>query len=133
MRKLIKLLLLLFFIILINGFKANADEKLDWHNKDLIIKGEYLKVLMVIEKDFISRINNVREKLSKNEKNNNNKLADYLSKIENYNIEIAVGNGKYTVWVTPRTSREFPVIFGGDAIYTIDSTSFNLLESQYGK
>jgi hypothetical protein len=131
MRKLIKILI--FFITLGLLSQTEANENIDWYNKDLVIKGEYLQALMVVEKDFLYRLNKKIKSIKNKEKNNNEKLTEYLSKMENYNIEIGSGNSKYIIWITPRLTSEFPVIFGGDAVYIIDSKTFKLLETQYGK
>jgi hypothetical protein len=61
------------------------------------------------------------------------KLTEYLSSIEHFNIQVGFGHGRYNVWILARASEDFPVIFGGDALYVIDAKDFKVLEKHYGK
>jgi hypothetical protein len=46
------------------------------------------------------------------------------SPLEDFNIQVGFGHGRYTVWMIARASQEFPVVFGGDASYVIDAKEF---------
>lgn len=133
MHKIMKYIaLFVWFSFSTSVFSAQGHD-IDWNNKELVIKGEYLHAVLVAEKDFSVRIASRASKLKNNATNTDNKLAEYLSKIDNYNIEIGFGNNRYLVWITPRLSDEFPIIFGADALYTIDSKTFQIIDKQYGK
>ncbi|MFI3155635.1 MAG: hypothetical protein QX199_05715 [Methylococcaceae bacterium] len=112
---------------------AAQKENINWYNTELVVKGDYLHALLVAEKDFSARISDKASKSRNSGSGFDNKVVVYLSKIDNYNFEIAFGKGNFTVWITPRLSDEFPVIFGGDASYTIDSKTFKIQDTQYGK
>lgn len=133
MQKLIRFLLLSVIVIFSKFSHGESYDSIDWYNKELIVKGEYLRALLVVEKDFVAHLNEKAEKMKKKGIKYDVKSSNYLSKIENYNIEVGTGKGKYAIWISPRLSDEFPGFFGGDAFYTIDSKTFKLLETQYGK
>lgn len=133
MRKMMKYIALFVWLCFsMNVFSAQRDD-IDWHNKELVIKGEYLHAVLVAEKDFSVWISSRASKLESHGTNINHKLAEYLSKIDNYNIEIGFGRDRYLVWITPRVTDEFPIIFGADALYTIDRKTFQVIDKQYGK
>ncbi len=124
--------LFVWFCFSVNAF-AGQQNAIDWHNKELVIKGDYLHAILVAEKDFSVRIAGRASNTESHGSNVDNKLVEYLSKIDNYNIEIGLGKDRYLVWVTPRLTSEFPAIFGGDALYAIDSKTFQVIDKQYGK
>lgn len=133
MQKLIKYLLPFVIVIQSNFSYGEANNNIDWYNKELIINGQYVRVLLVVEKEFISHITEKAIEMKKKGIKYDVESSAYLSKIENYNIEIGVGKDKYAVWLSPRLSEEFPGFFGGDAFYVIDSKTFKILDTQYGK
>jgi hypothetical protein len=56
----------------------------------------------------------------------NKEFSDYMSRIENYNFKVAAGPARLVVWISPRMSDDYPVIFGGAA-----STFWKLRPSRY--
>ncbi|WP_019866856.1 hypothetical protein [Methylovulum miyakonense] len=133
MRKLIKYLLPFIIVFQSNFSYGESNNSIDWYNKELIINGQYVRVLLVVEKEFISHITEKANEIKKKGIKYDVESSTYLSKIENYNIEIGVGKGKFAVWISPRLSEEFPGFFGGDAFYAVDSKTFKILDTQYGK
>lgn len=126
-----KKFLVIFFVFLISlNVFSMQQENIDWNNKELIIKGEYLHAVLIAEKDFSARM---AEKSSLKGVKTDARLAEYLSNIDNYNIEIGSGKGRFLIWFIPRLTTDFPVIFGSDALYTIDSKTFQMLDKQFGK
>jgi len=133
MSTMIKYLVVLAWLCFSPKVFSAQQEAIDWQNKELIIKGDYLHAILIAEKDFSARIANRASNPERQKTKADHKLAEYLSKIDNYNIEIGMGNNRYLVWITPRLTKEFPVIFGGDALYIIDADTFQLIEKQLGK
>lgn len=61
------------------------------------------------------------------------KLAKYLSDIRNYDVSVEEASNTFRVYIGPRLSEEQPAIFGGDAEYVVDRTTYKILKKQYGK
>lgn len=99
---------------------ANAEYSIPWQNIELVIRGDYFRASVIAYADFSQYLN-------KQKKDSN------MMQIDNYNIEISVGDSRYYIWFHPRLSKKFPGGFGGDASYEIDSKTFEILEKQFGK
>lgn len=126
---------IIFFAISLISSWVSATERSDiaWHNKEIVVRGDYLRAAIVAERDFSARLIDKKNRSIKADEGADQDLNKYLSQIENYNIEIGFGKGKYFIWIAPRLSEHFPAIFGGDALYTVDDKTFQLLDKQYGK
>jgi len=103
----------------------------EWQNEEIVIRGDYFHAAMVAYEDFSKRLH-ARQATPPNGAGDP-KFADYMSNIDNFNLKVASGGTRYVVWINPRGSREFPVIFGGDALCILDSSTFKMVEKHYGK
>jgi hypothetical protein len=125
--------LLLLSIIFTPAFAqsdAGPGDRAEWQNEEIVIRGDYFHAAMVAYEDF-KRLR-ARQSTPANGAGDP-KFADYMSNINNFNLKVAAGGTRYIVWINPRGSREFPVIFGGDALYILDSSTFKVVEKHYGK
>ncbi len=61
------------------------------------------------------------------------KLAKYLGDIRNYDVSVEEAKNTFRVYIGPRLPKEQPAIFGGDAEYVVDRTTYKILKKQYGK
>jgi hypothetical protein len=110
----------LFCVLSFISIAIKAEENsIPWRNTELVIKGDYLHASVVAYSDFFQHLKNQKEIST--------------TSIDNYNIEISVGDSRYYILFYPRLSKEYPAGFGGDAQYIIDSKTFEIIEKQYGK
>lgn len=115
----------LFFGIACLPILAGAEYSIPWQNREIIIRGDYLRACAVAYADFSQRLDE--------RKKDSSEYSSHMSRIDNYNVEVSVGSNRYYIWFHPRLSEKFPGIFGGDAEYVIDSKTFELVNKQYGK
>jgi hypothetical protein len=124
---------LLLLSMLVAPALSHADngpgDRPEWQNEEIVIRGDYFHAAMVAYEDFSKRLH-ARQATSGAA---DPKFADYMSNIDNFNLKVAAGGTRYVVWINPRGSREFPVIFGGDALYILDFSTFKIVEKHYGK
>lgn len=108
-------------------------DQIAWHNVDVVIRGDYFRASTVAYNDFAKRLAVAAKETATSAVDSNSELQEYLVSIEHYNIQVGFGRNQYLVWMLPRTSDEFPAIFGGDALYIIDAKEFKILEKHFGK
>jgi len=65
MQKLIKYLLPFAIVIQSNFSYGESNNSIDWYNKEVIINGQYVRVLLVVEKEFISHITEKAKEMKK--------------------------------------------------------------------
>jgi hypothetical protein len=102
-----------------------------WMNTEIIIRGDYFRAALVAYEDFSKKLRGEAQDANTPGYKGDKGLSDYLSHIENYNIQVGWGPGRYQVWISPRASKEMFGIFGGGAMYVIDAKDFKLLQRQY--
>ena len=106
---------LLMFLAISPGMVSANDT--EWVNAEVIIRGDYFHGATVAYQDYRSKL---FERLTFSGPTpptpDQTKFSEYLSKIENYNIEVSDGGGHYVVRIYPRLSQDHPVVFGGDGI-----------------
>lgn len=112
---------------------AAPRDDVNWINVEVVIRGEYFRAAQVAYEDYSKKLLKRAQEAGAPDGTGDKKLSEYLSHIENFNIQIGAGHGRYNVWVLARASEVFPVIFGGDALYVIDAKDFKILEKHYGK
>lgn len=123
--------LIVFFLLLVTTPAVAETSPIPWPNLEYVIRGDYLRAGVIAYSDFSELLKKAQQPTEAPDEGGD--LVNYMSRIENYNIEISLGSGRYIIWIHPRLSKEFPAIFGGDAKYVIDAASFQVLEKQYGK
>ena len=116
------------------GVHAAGRESIDWSNTEVVIRGDYYRAASVAYADFSNEqlARRAREAAAP-DYNGDRKLVEYLSRIENFNIEVGFGNGRYHVRISPRLSAQVPGIFGGGAYYIIEPKEFKVVDRQYSK
>jgi len=124
----------LFLVLTVVTFAhaASKDES-HWNNVEIVIRGDYYRAASAAYADYSKLLMRRAQKSAAAVATDDRNLAAYLSNIEHFNIQVGLGHGRYQVWILPRTSDDFPVIFGSDALYVIDANSFEVLERHYGK
>jgi len=125
----------LFFLLMAatTSFALSAPkDDINWVNVEVVIRGDYFRAAQAAYEDYSKKLLK-RAQEAAQDGTSDKKLSEYLSHIENFNIQVGAGHGRYTVWVLARASEDFPVIFGGDALYVIDARDFKILEKHYGK
>lgn len=125
----------LFVILMAASSFAQAAPKddIEWINVEVVIRGDYFRAASVAYGDYTKRLTKRVQELTAADGKGDKKLIEYLSSIEHFNIQVGFGHGRYNVWILARASEDFPVIFGGDALYVIDAKDFKVLEKHYGK
>jgi hypothetical protein len=117
----------------VSGASAAPRDDINWVNVEVVIRGDYFRAAMVAYDDFAKKLRERVRKAGTPGATGDVELTAYLSRIENFNIQVGFGHGRYTVWIAARASQEFPVVFGGDASYIVDGKEFTILEKKYGK
>jgi hypothetical protein len=97
-----------------------------WLNDELVVRGDYFRAMTVAYDDF-------SKQLTESTKGPNKEFSDHMSRIENYNFKVAAGPARYVVWISPRMSDDYPVIFGGQGTYILDAQTFKVLEKHFPK
>ena len=124
----IKLILLcvLSFYLSSTPLYSFANEKLNLATDgSIIIKGEIFKGCMIAYDDFLKEI-------EKKYRNKSSDMAIYLSKIENYDVELDQDDTSYFISFYPRTSlKDKMIIKGGATKYTINKSDFKLIHKEY--
>jgi hypothetical protein len=101
-------------------------------NAPILLRGDYFKAVMSAYSDF-------EQELSKNESiaaspdSPNPSLAEWLSKIENYDINVSQSGGRIVVQFNPTVRGKFVPVLGGGARYEIDAGSFLVLSKSFSK
>ena len=113
--------------------QAAPQHDINWINAEIVIRGDYFRAALVGYDDYKKKLLKRAQEAAAPDGTGDKKLATYLSDIEHFNIRVGFGHGQYEVSIAARASEEFPVIFGGDAIYIIDANDFKVLEKHYGK
>jgi len=121
----LRLLPLALAVTLITATFAHARDP-GWLNDELVVRGDYFRAMMVAYDDF-------SKQLAESTKGPNKEFSDHMSRIENYNFKVAAGPARYVVWITPRMSDDYPVIFGGQGTYILDAQTFKVLEKHFSK
>jgi hypothetical protein len=125
--------LLLLSLVVAPAFShsdTGPGDRPEWQNEEIVIRGDYFHAALVAYEDFSKRL---RERSTPPNGAGDPKFDNYLSNIDNFNLKVATGGTRYVVWINPRGSRDFPVIFGGNALYILDSSTFKVVEKHYGK
>jgi len=112
--------------------QAAPKDDVNWINVEVVIRGDYFRAAQVAYEDYSKKLLK-RAQEAAADGTGDKKLPEYLSHIESFNIQVGAGHGRYNVWILARASEDFPVIFGGDALYVIDAKDFKVLEKHYGK
>ena len=112
---------------------AAEPESIDWRNTEVVIRGDYYRAASVAYADFSDLLTKRARDVAAPDYKGDKTLVEYLSHIENFNIEVGFGNGRYHVRIAPRTSTQVPVIFGGGAYYIIEPKEFKVVDRQYSK
>jgi hypothetical protein len=112
---------------------AAPRDDINWMNVEVVIRGDYFRAAMVAYEDYSQKLRKRLKEVANPASTGNKELTGYLSRIEDFNIQVGFGHGRYNVWMLPRTSEEVPGVFGGDALYVIDAKEFKILEKHYGK
>lgn len=102
-----------------------------WYNKEVVIRGDYFKAASVAYADFSKSLD---ERRVRGPSAKNKKLAQYLAVIDNYDVQVGAGPGRYLVWITPRFSEEFPAddaLTDAGAFYELDAETFTVREKRY--
>jgi hypothetical protein len=125
--------LLLLMAATISCAQAAPRDDVNWINLEVVIRGDYFRAVQVAYEDYSIKLLKRAKDAAAPDGTGDKKLAEYLSHIEHFNIQVGAGHGRYNVWILARASEEFPVIFGGDALYIIDDRDFKVIEKHYGK
>lgn len=113
--------------------QAAPRDDINWVNVEVVIRGDYFRAAQAAYEDYSKQLRERVKKLAAPGGTGDAELTGYLSRIEDFNIQVGFGHGRYTVWMVPRASQDFPVIFGGDARYVIDAKEFKILEKHFGR
>lgn len=113
--------------------QAAPKDDVNWINVEVVIRGDYFRAAQVAYEDYSKKLLKRAREAAAPDGTGDKKLSEYLSHIEHFNIQVGAGHGRYNVWILARASEDFPVIFGGDALYVIDANDFKVLEKHYGK
>jgi hypothetical protein len=99
-----------------------------WHNVEVVIRGDLFRAATVAYEDFSKRL---AERVARLPGESNDRPAQYVAVIDNYDVKVGFGPGKYVVWITPRSTPEFPGDVEAGAFYTIDAKTFTVREKVY--
>jgi hypothetical protein len=134
MFKMIKQTLLAMTLMAVATFSQAAPrEDINWVNVEVVIRGDYFRAALVAYDDYSKKLRERVKRVATPGGTGDVELTGYLSRIEDFNIQVGFGYGRYNVWMLPRASEDFPAVFGGDALYVIDAKEFKILEKHYGK
>lgn len=125
--------LLIVAVSFAQSVPAAPRDDVNWINVEIVIRGEYFRAAQVAYEDYSKKLLKRAQEAAAPDGTGDKKVSEYLSHIENFNIQIGAGHGRYNVWILARASEDFPVIFGGDSLYVIDAKDFKILEKHYGK
>ena len=97
------------------------------NNPDLpvIVRGDYFKAIQVAYNDF-SVILAERARTAPTDDGELRKLADWISKLENYDIHVEQTSTAYTVWFRPTMRDPDHGVMGGGVTYTVDRRTFTI-------
>jgi hypothetical protein len=101
-------------------------------NLPVIVRGDYFKAIQVAYKDF-SIILAERAKGTLSSNTELSKQADWISKVENYDIHVKQTASEYTVWFRPTMRNTDHIVMGGGVTYTIDQKTFTITNTVRSK
>ncbi len=103
-------------------------------NEELLIRGDYFRAASVAYEDFSKQLaRHLADANNPSAAPSTRDLGKYLSTIDHYNVKVGMGRTRYAVWISPRSSEDFPAIFGGEGLYVLDVTTFKILEKHFSK
>ncbi len=102
-------------------------------NVEVVIKGDYFRASVVAYEDFSRKLRQRVQETAAPGGTGSKELTRYLSRIENFDIHVGFGHGRYNVSMIPHASKDFPGGFGGDALYVIDAKEFKIVDKHFGK
>jgi hypothetical protein len=104
-------------------------KKLD---QPILLRGDFFKATMSAYSDFKSELLKNANAASAVDTPNPS-LASWLSKIENYDINVSQSGGHIVVTFNPTVRGKFMPVLGGGARYEIDKETFAILKKDFSK
>ena len=98
----------------------------------IILRGDYFKAVQAAYSDFANELaKNASAALAPDSPNK--ALAEYASKVENYDIHITKTGEKIGVNFIPTVRGNFMPILGGGAYYEVNASSFQIESKHFSK
>ena len=100
------------------------------------MRGDYFKaVLAAYQNDFAEKISKkgIKVPIGNEPEKDYRFVAEFLSKIENYDINVEIKKDAYAVTFGPTLRNGALEVFGGGAYYLIDAQTFEIREKRYTK
>lgn len=116
--------------------KELSKAQLEYLNKlkgPVVVRGDYFKAITVAFKDFELTTLNANASKARAAGSEISESLIWLSKIENYDIDVELGDGVIAVWFSPTVRGDAPMILGGNTKYEIDSQSFAIVRKGTSK
>jgi hypothetical protein len=104
-----------------------------WSNLESTIKGEHLKVILAAYEYFSKKVNPNAAKVEEN--SDPNSFRAYLTKLENYDIQVYKGDNKFVVMFVLRKNEKHIGFMGdgGISMYEVDPKTYQVAEFTIGK
>lgn len=101
-------------------------------DRPVILRGDYFKAVESAYSDF-GKYLALKRTQSAPQGEDNRKLVDWLSRIENYDIHVRQLSASYQVRFEVTLRNDAPPVFGGGASYLIDGSSFRIIRKTFSK
>jgi hypothetical protein len=98
----------------------------------IVLRGDYFRAVESAYSDFAKYLTLKKTGAAPQDKDNQ-KLVDWLSNIENYDIHVRQLPTSYTVMFEVTLRNNAPPVFGGGASYLIDGSSFQIIRKTFSK
>ena len=101
-------------------------------DRPVVLRGDYFKAVESAYSDFAKYLASKRTESAPQDEDNR-KLVDWLSSIENYDIHVRQMSASYQVRFEVTLRNNSPPVFGGGASYLIDGSSFQIIRKTFSK
>jgi len=101
-------------------------------NQPVLLRGDYFRATMVAYDDFSHNLRRNAEAATLPE-TQNKPLAEWLSKIEDFDIDVSQTKDSFILDFRPTVRGSFGPVFGGGARYVVDRISFKITSRTFSK
>jgi len=111
---------------------AAEQKKIKALDRPVVLRGDYFKAVESAYSDFAKYLA-LKKTESASQDEGNQKLVEWLSSIENYDIHVRQMSASYQVRFEVTLRNNAPPVFGGGASYLIDGSSFKIIRKTFSK
>jgi hypothetical protein len=106
-----------------------AKRQLKKLDEPIVLRGDFFKAVQAAYDDFAKDLA-TKETSSSPQDPESIELVRWLSKIENYDIDVEQSSSSYVVLFGVTLRDNAPLVFGGGARYVIDKQTFQIVEKK---